>query len=96
MDRTWVAITKENDFLGQRLVALTSRTPVGPWTSTTVGLAPSRTGSGTLAYLALAHPEIPLASGRLLITVCRNNIHFSAVLADAEQYKPQFREIALS
>jgi hypothetical protein len=41
----------------------------------------------------LAHPEIPLADGRLLVSVSRNTTDFDQLMADPEVGRPIFVEV---
>lgn len=88
----WQAITKRDEFLGRDLVLLRAAHPAGPWTERVVGSSPSGARPGETTYTALAHPELALRGGALLVSVSRNNDDWNAHLADADLYKPQFSE----
>ena len=87
----YTVVSKQDGALGDAVVAWTAPTPSGPW-STRVLTTASSTGS-TLHYLAQAHADVPLASGRLLVSVCRNSRDLAALSADALIYRPQFLEV---
>ena len=91
----YVALTKVNEYFAETVSALTARSPEGPWVEQEVFRAPSDGTPGELRYSATAHPEVRLASGRLLVAVCRNNLDLRRVWADADLYKPDFFEVDL-
>lgn len=94
-DGTFLAVYKEDDYLGTDLVALTGTSPVGPWRRHVLGRSPSQTPTGAMTYLALGHPHLPARPGRMLVTVSRNHTDPARVEADPRLYRPQFREVAL-
>ena len=55
--------------------------------------APEDFDTGELEYAPLAHPEIPLADGRLLVSVSRNTTDFDQLMADPEVGRPIFVEV---
>lgn len=63
---TWLAVSKEADFIGDRVVAMSAQAPWGPWRE--VGSVPAPYADGAWTYQARAHPELPLADGRMLVT----------------------------
>jgi hypothetical protein len=91
-DAIWCGLTKSGGAFGKAIVLLSARAPTGPWTETVVGLSPSLVHPGEFTYNSLAHPEIPLADGALLISTNRNTLDRSRLMADADLYKPQFSE----
>jgi hypothetical protein len=88
----WRALAKVDDVWGTDVVAATAASPTGPFAPTVVGRAPS--SQPQVQYTALAHPELPLAGGRLLVSVCRNSLDLGEVWRDADLYKPQFSAVA--
>ena len=46
-----------------------------------------------LTYAPLAHPEVPLSSGALLVSVSRNTTDLAQLLARPEVGRPLFAEI---
>lgn len=87
----WTAVAKSEDVYGSDVVAATGVAPTGPFVERVVGQAPS--SGDLLQYTALAHPELPLANGGLLVSVCRNSLSERALWADADLYKPQFSAV---
>jgi hypothetical protein len=84
------SLTKQDDVYGHAVVLGTAASPAAAFREHPVLEAPSDVPHDVLLYSALAHPEIRLADGRLLVTVCRNSSDLSRVLADPDLYKPQF------
>ena len=70
-----------------------SPTPVGPWRAHEALRAPAGFDTGHYEYAPLAHPEIPVAPGRLLVSVSRNVDDEQALLAHPEQGRPLFAEV---
>ena len=93
----WLAVTKKDEYLGRDIVVLTATHPAGPWRETTVATTDTDADlrRGDLTYTALGHPDIPLASGRLLVTVSRNNVDPAKTLEDVERGRPYFLEVPL-
>jgi hypothetical protein len=92
-DGTLRSLTKEDDVFGRTVVTGRSSSPTSAFSRRAVLDAPSFRRPGELLYSALAHPEIRLADGRLLVTVCRNSTDLARVWADADLYKPQFSAV---
>lgn len=95
-DGAWVLLSKQNDAFGQCVSIWTAPTPWGPWSlsNPAVAAAPSFVADQRFTYNAFAHPEIPLASGGLLVTVSRNSLAPVDLTRDANLYMPQFLEIS--
>ena len=66
-DTGWHLVTVR----GTELLRLDAAGPTGPFTETTIGVVPVSDGHGVY-YAAAAHPELRMASGGVLVTVCRN------------------------
>lgn len=93
-DGSFFAIAKQDDFLGSKIVSFVAATAQGQWGSRAARAdSPSNVKTGAVTYLALGHPDLPLASGRLLVSVSRNNLNMGVVKADPQQYRPQFFEV---
>jgi hypothetical protein len=88
-------VSKRDEVFGRSVAEWAAPTPAGPFTLTDPDLfsAPSLTKPGELLYTAQAHQEARLAGGALLVTICRNNIHFKAVEGDSRLYRPQFSAV---
>ncbi len=91
----WRAVTKKDEFLGRDVVLLRAPSPAGPWTEQVVGSSPSGRRPGETTYTALAHPDLALRGGALLVSVSRNDDDWDDHLADADLCKPQFTEARL-
>ncbi len=90
-DAGWVLITKRDEFLGTDVVALEGDDPWGPFTIHTLFAAPSE--GNEMAYQPLAHPELALRDGSLLVTVNHNNTSLAVVLRDHEAFRPTFTAV---
>lgn len=91
----WVAVTKKEEMLGTDIVALTADHPAGPFKETVLAKAPGNVAKGDITYSVMAHPEVRLSSGKLLISVCRNNLDGDRVLRNFERGRPYFLEVTL-
>ena len=87
----WVLVTKRDDFLGDAVVALVGPHPWGPFQEHV--LFASRTTAGRLEYLPMAHPEIPLLDGSLLVSLNHNDLDLNVVLADPAAFRPTFHTV---
>lgn len=88
----WVLVTKQDDFLGTDVIALTSADPWGPFRMSRLFTA--RSVGDELTYLPLAHPDLPLRDGSWLVTVNHNHMALSVVLSDRDAYRPTFTSVA--
>jgi hypothetical protein len=93
IDGTYVAVSKRDGDLGDFVYTWTSPTPVGPWTPNEGVAAPAGFDTGELRYAPVAHPEVPLSDGKLLITISRNTTDFAQLLANPEVGRPVFAEV---
>ncbi|MPQ98379.1 DUF4185 domain-containing protein [Modestobacter sp. I12A-02628] len=89
----WVAVSKRDGDLGDFVYSWTAPSPVGPWTPRRGIAAPAGYDTGQLTYAPLAHPEISLQSGQLLVSISRNTTDSAQLLADPEVGRPVFAEI---
>ena len=94
-DGTLRFVTKEDDLYGRVVVTGVAAAPTGPFSRRVVADAPSGQRPGEVLYNALAHPELRLPGGRVLVTVCRNNTDLDRVWAQPNLYKPQFTAVRL-
>ncbi len=90
-DGRFVAVYKELDFLGDRVRVAVADDPSGPFTEVDSFESPS--SAEIYTYTALAHPQLALDGGELLVGVSRNSPHLRQVLTDADLYRPQFRGV---
>jgi hypothetical protein len=72
---------------GTAVLRLDAAGPSGPFTETTIGALPASDGHGVY-YAAAAHPELQMASGGLLVTVCRNYI--DGAVRPLRDYQPLY------
>ncbi len=93
IDGQFVAVSKRDGDLGNFVYTWTSETPYGPWTPKSGVPAPSGSDSGDLQYAPLAHPEISLADGKLLVSVSRNTADLERLLETPEVGRPTFDEV---
>ncbi len=88
----WVLVTKRDDFLGDAVVALVGPQPWGPFRERVLFDSTSRGTS--LEYLAMAHPEVTLDDGSLLVSINRNDTSLGTVLRDPASFRPRFHAVA--
>lgn len=93
VDGTWVAVSKRDGDLGDFVYVWTAAAPYGPWTPRRGVAAPAGFDTGNLQYAPLAHPEVPLADGNLLVSISRNTTDPDRLLDDPEAGRPVFVEV---
>ena len=93
LDGQWVAVSKRDGDLGDFVYVWTAPTPYGPWTPRRGIAAPAGFDTGELQYAPLAHPEVPLANGNLLVTISRNTTDPQRLFDDPEVGVPVFAEV---
>jgi hypothetical protein len=93
VDRTWVAVSKRDGDVSDFVYTWTAPAPTGPWTPQRALESPAGYDTGELTYAPLAHPEIPLESGDLLVSVSRNTTDLARLLAHPEVGRPLFAEV---
>jgi hypothetical protein len=91
----YVAVSKRDGDLGEFVYTWTAPTPHGPWAPYREVRAPSDFDTGKLAYTPLAHPEVPVAPGHMLVSVSRNTTAFGRLVADPQLGVPKFVEVTL-
>lgn len=94
VDDQFVMVSKRDGDLGNTVYSWVSDSPVGPWTPRRGVRADFQDPNGQLKYAPLAHPQIALSSGKLLISISRNTTDFGRLLANPELGRPVFAEIA--
>ena len=72
----FVAVSKLNGDIANFVYKWTAPDAVGPWHPVKELKAPGGLDSGSYEYAPLAHPEVPLASGKLLVSISRNTSDF--------------------
>jgi hypothetical protein len=90
---TFVAVSKRDGDVNDYVYRWTAPHAWGPWTPSKEIRAPGGFDTGQLQYAPVAHPEVPLASGHLLISVSRNTTDFQRLLKDPEIGRPFFAEL---
>lgn len=92
----YVAVSKRDGDLGDFVYTWHSTTPRGPWEPHAGVPAPNGVPDPSdLQYAPLGHPEIPVARGRLLVSISRNTTDLRRLLEQPEVGKPRFAEITL-
>jgi len=91
----YVVTSKRGGDLADFVYTWVSSDPVGPWHAHAALKAPAGFDSGHYEYAPLAHPEIPVAPGHLLVSVSRNVDDSDGLLTHPEQGRPLFAEVTL-
>lgn len=92
----YVVVSKKGGDLGDFVYTWTSNSPTGPWTGRQGIKAPFGLDQGELEYAPLGHPEIPLRSGKLLVSVSRNTTDLTKLLNEPSAVgRPRFAEVQL-
>lgn len=89
----YLAVSKRDGDLGDFVYVWTADRPTGPWRPSRAIEAPAGFDTGELKYAPLAHTEIPLVDGKLLVSISRNTTDLEALLDDPEIGKPVFAEV---
>jgi hypothetical protein len=89
----FIAVSKRDGDLGNFVYTWASTGPTGPWRARRAVPAPAGFDTGALQYAPLAHPEVPLDSGRLLVSISRNTTDLAALVKDPQLGRPRFVEI---
>lgn len=93
IDGQYVLVSKRGGDFGDDVYSWSSETPVGPWKRSKGVRAEFRDAAGGFRYAPIAHPEIGLDSGKLLISVSRNSSDFGELLRNPRVGRPYFAEI---
>ena len=93
VDGTFAAVSKRDGDVNDYVYLWTAPHAWGPWTPRKEIRAPGGFDTGQLQYAPVAHPEVPLASGHLLISISRNTTDFQHLLEDPEIGRPRFAEL---
>lgn len=92
----YVIVSKKGGDLGDAVYTWDSRSPVGPWTAWRGIPAPFKLSASAIQYAPLGHPEVPLKSGELLISVSRNTTDLTSLLQHPSAVgRPVFAEVKL-
>ena len=90
---TYVVTSKRGGDLADFVYTWDSPHPTGPWHPQQALEAPAGFDTGHYQYAPLAHPEIPVAPGHLLVSVSRNDADAQQVLEDPRKGRPLFAEV---
>ncbi len=93
VDGRWLAVSKRDGDLGDFVYTWTAPSPTGPWTPRRALPAPAGFDTGRLTYTPLAHPDVDLASGGLLVSISRNTTDGDLLWSDPDHGRPVFVEI---
>jgi hypothetical protein len=91
----YTVVSKRDGDLGDFAYVWHGGSPTGPFTAHKAFSAPSNSSSGELQYAPLAHPEIAMADGGLLMSVSRNTTDLARLNADPSLGVPRFVEVKL-
>ena len=86
----FVAVSKRNGDISNFVYKWTAPNPWGPWTPVKELKAPGGFDTGNLEYAPLAHPEVPLKSGDLLVSISRNTTDLQRLFKDPQIGRPEF------
>jgi hypothetical protein len=89
----YVVTSKRGGDLGDFVYTWLSRTPAGPWRAHRALRAPAGFDTGHYEYAPLAHPEVPVAPGHLLVSVSRNLKNMNQLIAHPDKGRPLFAEV---
>lgn len=90
----YVIVSKKGGDLGDFVYTWSSNSPVGPWKGQAGVKAPFGLEKGELKYSPLSHPEIPLRSGKLLVSVSRNTTDLNKLMTEPDKVgRPVFAEV---
>jgi hypothetical protein len=93
VDGSWLAVSKRDGDISDFVYTWSAPGPTGPWTPTEALESPAGFDTGLITYAPLAHPEIELESGALLVSVSRNTTDLARLFADPEVGRPLFAEV---
>ena len=93
MGAHFVAVSKRNGDISNFVYKWTAPNPWGPWTPVKELKAPGGFDTGNLEYAPLAHPEVALASGDLLVSISRNTTDLSRLMKNPQVGRPEFVQL---
>lgn len=89
----WVLAYKPWNGWGDTVFVESRPTPWAAPTGTTTISSPA--GSNYQTYAPQLHPEYPLSSGKLLVSIAWNGKTLNDIAGDADLYKPRFHEVTV-
>lgn len=95
INNKYVILHKPWNGWGSTVYAMTSTSPVGPFTQTAIFESPEGVWNGHayITYSPQLHPEQTLTSGKTLVSIAWNGKTWTDLMADADIYKPRFYEV---
>ncbi len=90
----FVAVSKRNGDAANFVYKWTAPEAQGPWTPIKEFEAPAGYDTGKLEYAPLAHPEVRLDTGDLLVSISRNTTDLQRLVSDPEVGRPEFVQLA--
>ena len=89
---SWVAVSMRGGDLQQQVGVWSAPQPQGPWTLSRTVPAPAP-GEGGITYQPLAHPELPLRDGDLLVSLSRTARTLTGMAREPQASRPVFIEV---
>jgi hypothetical protein len=89
----FVAVSTRNGDISNFVYKWTAPNAWGPWTPVKELKAPGGFDTGKLEYAPLAHPEVALASGDLLVSISRNTTDLSRLMKNPQVGRPEFVQL---
>ncbi|NYJ75138.1 DUF4185 domain-containing protein [Allobranchiibius huperziae] len=91
---SWVAVSMRGGDLQQRVGVWTATQPQGPWALSRTVAVPAP-GDGTITYQPLAHPELALRDGNLLVSLSRTATTLAGMAQAPQASRPVFIEVPM-
>jgi len=92
----WYALSKQDEFLGTRIVVWPGESPVGPFgPAVAVADLPCDAATGELRYMPLAHPDLLPFPDTVVVSYSRNYLSVAEVCARPLLYRPHFLRVSL-
>ncbi len=92
---TYVAVSKVGGDFSTTIGVWSAGSPVGPWHLEHTRQEPGAGVDGVMTYAPIAHPDLPLADGHLLVSVSRNPSEVRTLLHDPRLGRPVFLEVPM-
>ena len=89
----YLAVSKRDGDLDEFIYSWSAPSPIGPWTPHKGVPAPNDFDAGLLKYAPLAHPQIPLGTGHMLVAVSRNTTDIRRLVEDPGLGVVEFVEV---
>jgi hypothetical protein len=93
---SWYAVSKRDDVLGKDLVIWKAPAPTGPFVaSAPLADIPSDSADGLLRYMPLAHPDLLVEPGSVVVSFSRNTADLQRLQEHPHLYRPRFLRVPL-